>query len=107
MFVVYRLQNRRLRFCLHPPQNHPFLTTRIGIIEDGLLRICQVKPDRLIVVVSLYRVVCYLSIAGAFKITNRPVLQVIITRNVKNLEDEADFLTINNKARWFSGIILA
>lgn len=68
VFVVYRLQNRRLRFCLHPPQNHPFLTTRIGIIEDGLLRICQVKPDRLIVVVSLYRVVCYLSIAGAFNV---------------------------------------
>ena len=68
MFVVYRLQNRRLRFCHHPPQNHPFLTTRIGIIEDGLLRICRVKPDRLIVVVSLYRIVCYLSIAGAFNV---------------------------------------
>ena len=68
VFVVYRLQNRRLRFCHHPPQNHPFLTTRIGIIEDGLLRICRVKPDRLIVVVSLYRIVCYLSIAGAFNV---------------------------------------
>lgn len=33
-----------------------------------MLRICQVKPDRLIVVVSLYRVVCYLSIAGAFNV---------------------------------------
>ena len=50
--------------------NRPWISFIIMLtgIEDGLLRIFRVKPNRLIVVVDLYCVVCYLLIDGAFNV---------------------------------------